>query len=220
MFLATSSPGSDVPKTGAKSTSFPIVKELFFSHDPGGIPQSCVSFGFAPAKPETKDNLCVRVCSDVILLDYDERVLYYEGRPSLTDFGNGLKKIHAKFLDWTAVAVSNQVETLEKDFPSGLFPSRMVVGAKGYKITPVFVVTTTLSGTTMAKTRHYVDFRKVESDRWNVPLPKAKTGTVLRLDAQGFSKLLELLNPVEAFKKLQERMKADQAKQNTENLFK
>lgn len=94
--VAVCSSGADVPKTGAKSTSIPVVKELFFTHDSGGIPQSVVSFGFTPAKPET----------------------------------------------------------------------------------------------------------------------------VLRLDAQGFSKLLELLNPTEAFKKLQERMKHDQEEKNKQDLFK
>ena len=218
--VAVCSSGADVPKTGAKSTSIPVVKDLFFTHDPGGIPQSVVSFGFTPAKPETKDNLCVRICSNILLLDYDDRVLYYEGRPSLTTFGTGLRKVNAKFLEWTAVAVSNKVETLEKEFPAGLFPSRMVVGAKGYKVTPVFVINTMLPGTDMARTRYYVDFRAVESNQWNVPLPKAKTETVLRLDAQGFSKLLELLNPTEAFKKLQERMKHDQEEKNKQDLFK
>ena len=218
--FALRSSGADVPKTGAKSTSVPVVKELFFSHDPGGVPQTVVSYGFTPAKPETKDNLCVRICTNIMSLDSDDNVLYYEGRPSLTTFGTSLKKVQAKFLEWTAVAVSNKVEALEKEFPSGLFPSRMVVGAKGYKITPVFVIDTILPGTSMARTRYYVDFRKVESNQWNVPLPKAKTETVLRLDAQGFSKLLELLNPTEAFKKLQERMKHDQEEKNKQDLFK
>ena len=133
-------------RTGAKTGSKYLVRERFHATSNGGVPDGLIHYSFLPGKAETIDNICIRAAQSEFLIDTDSRVFYFSGFQDVVRFGKGFFRVQQKFAEWKAVAVSNNVDKLDKEIASANFPQRMLVGEMAYKVTPYFVVTDAVSG--------------------------------------------------------------------------
>ena len=207
--------GANAPmRLGAKNDSKWLVKNTFMPNETSVLGAQ-VNYSFIPGRPETVQNLCCRAAQDSFSIDFDSTVFYFAGLSNIQNFGNGFLRVQKKFLEWKDVAISNNVTKLEKEMDSANFPARMVVGSTAYKLTVFFVV----KKTPFDRIAYNVEFRKVESDQFNVALPNAKTETFFRLNEAGLSKLIEFLAPKSAYDKLQALKETAAEDKRKEELF-
>ena len=214
-------PGSNNPsamRVGAKNDSNWLIKNTFMPNERSLLPGQ-VNYSFVPGRPEEMQNLCVRAGDNNLTIDDDAHVFYFSGLADIQKFGNGFVRIQQKFLEWKNVAISNNVIKLEKEMTSANFPSRMVVGSMAYKVSAFFVVQRLYEGTPLEKTAYTVEFRKGESDQFNVLLPKSTMRTFFVFNEAGLAKFIELLAPKAAFEKLQALKSKDAEDKQKEDLF-
>ncbi len=205
-------------RVGAKTGSKWLIKNTFVPNGRSVLPGQ-VNYSFVPGRPEDIQNLCVRAAQNNFTIDNDTYVFYFSGLSDIQKFGNGFVRIQQKFLEWKNVAISNNVTKLEKEMTSASFPSRMVVGNVAYKISAFFVVQIQNAGTSLEKTTYTVEFRKGESDQFNVLLPKSTMQTFFVFNEAGLAKFIELLAPKAAFEKLQALKNKEAADKQKEDLF-
>ena len=214
-------PGSNNPsaiRVGAKNDSKWLIKNTFVPNERSLLPGQ-VNYSFVPGCPEDIQNLCVRAAQNNFAIDDNAYVFYFSGLVDIQKFGNGFVRIQQKFLEWKNVAISNNVTKLEKEMTSANFPSRMIVGSVSYKLSAFFVVQRQYEGTPLEKTAYTVEFRKGESDQFNVLLPKSTMQTFFVFNEAGLAKFIELLAPKAAFEKLQALKNKEATDKLKEDLF-